>query len=249
MRRSIKNGFALNDYHTRAWTFQEMAVAKEIEFMGILGTGEEFYNLSTTFLWEPVNDDNADDELTDLITNVFFAHKTAKIGLSDKCSAFVLYTIIEGRNATKNEDMFYAILPVFDGNVVGKNHKEMWDAIYVKYQDLLLDYILEDFKAEFNIEFVEPKWFGMDNSKLLQSVVKPVKTKAYYKDSSVLIMNWTIGDRRVNVTIYNVNKFRREGNTWYFSGTNVSFEIGHKEEKPDKWKEYTFVYEPIVEKK
>ncbi len=36
----------LNEYETRAWTYQEIAVTKEIGFMRLLGTLEEFYHMT-----------------------------------------------------------------------------------------------------------------------------------------------------------------------------------------------------------
>ena len=138
--------------------------------------------------------------------------------------------------------MFYAVLPVFDASLSGKDHLEMWDGIHVKYQTLLLNYIFKEFDKLFHIQFVDPYWFGIDNSKLLQSVSKPKKMKAYYNEPD-MIMNWTVGGRKVNLTIHNTEEFRQEGNTWYCCRTSVTFEEGHVKET-NEWKEYTFVYEP-----
>lgn len=230
--------FILNEYETRAWTFQETVVAKEIEFMGLHGTSEEFFNLIAAIVWD-VEDHG---EVIDSITDIFVSYRFLKNGLNDKFSAGIFFQILSERMATKPEDMFYAILPVFDGSVVGKKHLEMWDAIRVKSQTLLLDFI-QDLGGNYVAHFVDPYWFGINNINLLRYLVKPKKMNACFFSDYEMLMNWTIGDRKVNVTFRTEEKFRREGNTIYFDETSVSFKEGHEKET-NEWKEYLFVPVP-----
>ena len=231
--------FILNGFQTRAWTFQEISVAKEIEIMGLFGTLEEFCELT-----EAVKEKSI---LVFLFLFAIFA--STRVNKEDNISKYgsSLHAAIIKRSALYAHDIFYAILPVYDSSVAGKNHLEAWNSIRVKYAISLLQY--KDYMFR-QIAWIDTYWYGIKNVQILQAFAKPIKMKACHKDDK-LYVNWTIDDIKLHVTVDLLGlkgDVKQEENTWYFYSSIASniacmpvINDGHLEET-NEWKEYTFVF-------
>ena len=239
--------FILNEYDARAWTFQEIAVAKEIEFMGMIGTLKEFSALVIASL-------HNDFDCVLSIKDIFYVAEYATKGFDDWKSANALFECIEKRTAFHAHDMFYAIFPVFDESLVKKNYLEIWDSIRDKYHKLLFN----GYKRKRTI-WIDPYWFGINNTNILQSYAKLAKMKACHKDDKIII-NWTIADKKVHVIVdllilkEHVEQDQKSESIWYFYNTIQDNNIiggpfiydGHIEET-NEWKEHTFVWKTKTE--
>lgn len=208
--------------------------------MGLIGEVGWFYNLTTqTF-------DSKAKEIFKPIFNCVYLDKEDDNVLK---STYDLYRNLASRSALYAHDIFYAILPVFDASVVGKNYLEAWDSIRVRYAKSLRESNLED-----RVWWIDPRWYGMRNLKVLQSFANPIKLKALHKEKK-LYVNWLIGDLKLHVEIElnplegEVEQDQQDNSIWYFYNTLARSSIFDQPkvimgnlEKTNEWKEFTFVY-------
>ena len=228
----------LNGYETRAWTFQEIAVAKEIEFMGLVGTVREFNNLVLSVS----NSEAANMSLS----NIFFtASRVGEGSIAD--FPFLLYFALQRRTALYARDMFYAILPAFDKSLSGMDPKEAWKSIRETYSTALYKH---GDMGNYTI-WIDSFWYGINNHKILETFAEPVKINACVKNNK-LYANWKIADLKLHI-IFDLLELedyviQHDENTWYFYSTfkyahmkNGNIHKGNLEET-NEWKTYTFIW-------
>ncbi len=231
----MSNGFTINGWNKRAWTFQEVAVAQEVDFMGMLGTPKELYEFCVATAWsELVTQIKLPDEIAQPL---IFSYKVANKS-NHEAYAFSLGLTFSERDAFFPEDMLYAILPVIDATVVGKTYLEMWQQVREKFQKDLIKYMRsskDNGTPPVGILCTNPVWFGMTNPKVIEKVSKTHKTRALVKNGKAFI-NWNLHG----------TEFTLKFPTTMVDGQcpvpkNLDFTEGHMDET-EEWKEYEFIH-------
>ena len=203
--------------------------------MGLIETVKEFGNLS----YACVCSENYPSAISSIFSDTFMS----KSGL---LNGYSLYTVIEKRRATEDRDIFYAILPVFDESLVGKDHIEAWNIFRVMYQKVCI----RDSPTR-RTAWIDPYWYGISNPQILKTFATQREMKALHKNDKIYI-NWTIANEKVHI-IVDLLEFKKyikkdeKKDIWYFYSTILNqFERhpicnGHIEET-NEWKDYLFIW-------
>ena len=226
---SLEEGFSLNAWHTRAWTVQEVAVAREIEFMGLLGDQKDISTFLFACDWTRglMDDGLHGDSLMDGLMSPI------KMMEQNETTALMFNAVLTERQAFFSDDIFYAILPLMDETICGLNHLEMWDKVRLKYQHALLDFATQ-FSQGLSIWSADPYWFGFSNREVLKKVSPKYEAKALV-DGKKATLNWTVGDRKYTVTLTVGDNNVLDGRA------PISIREGHVEED-EAWKVHVFTH-------